>query len=185
MTYLSLLRIELAIKREYFNLTSKGKPLKIYSFKYKVIIKMKTKIYILLAFIFCISIATKADTIDTWKVYYNGIEVHLLNLKNAVYKPMLQLSINTIEAGDSITVIYSTDTPCSICSFSLIVEDENRQVVLIKKVIGEQLPISFLIKDLLDYKERGGQSIYKIFHTSNKGMDRKVYEKVLFSLLLK
>lgn len=146
--------------------------------------QMKIKFYILLAFIFCISFETKADTLDTYKVYYNGIEIHLFNLKNNFYNPLLELSIDTINAGDSISVRYNTDTPCSSCLYSLVIEDENRQVVLLSKVIGERTPISFSIKDLLNYRELGGHSLYKIIYTNNK-MKGKIYEWLLFSLLFK
>ncbi len=104
------------------------------------------RIIILLLFL-GINYLGKADTLTFWHVYYNANLVAELNELSNEYKLIIEKS--KIKKGDSITVYYFRDTPCSSCKSTLQVQDNNNQEVAVWNGVGTTTIKKFAIEDLL------------------------------------
>ena len=125
------------------------------------------KIFLLITLvIFGIAPKTKADTIDTWHVYYNKSRIKEFNQFN---KQEITIKIDRIKSNDSITVKYYTDRPCPDCDSHLTIMDEKHHAVVICKGKGDGVgnPLSFALKDLLAYKHRSGCNSFEIFYSEH------------------
>ncbi len=123
------------------------------------------KIFLLL-FLAIIGITqnTKGDTIDYWHVYYNKIKIAEFNSYNT---HDISIKINKVKNGDIITVRYYRDTPGSDLVTNLTVVDEKHHVILVSKGKGTGNPVSFALKDLLEYKKKHGGNTFEIFYTDS------------------
>ena len=117
---------------------------------------------------------TKADTIDFWHVYYNKAKIREFNQYST---REIILKLNKIKSGDSITVRYFRDTPCSYCSTYLTVESGKHHVILTSKGKGTYNPISFSLKDLIAYRMSSGKNYFDIFYfeRENKSLSNKIF----------
>jgi hypothetical protein len=104
---------------------------------------------------------TKADTIAYWHVYYNKTKIREFNIY-CTHEIILKL--DRIKSGDSITVKYFRDTPCSECSTFLAVDYENHYKILTRRGKGTFNPISFSLKDLIKYKKSSNKKYFDIFY---------------------
>ena len=110
---------------------------------------------------------TKADTIDYWHVYYNNIKIKEFNGHNEVHE--ITIKIDKIKNGDSISVNYYRDTHCSDCITHLTIEDGKHHTISTHqgKGAGEGNPLSFALKDLLEFRKKDGGSYFEIFYYDN------------------
>ncbi|MBX9851502.1 MAG: hypothetical protein K2X86_07055, partial [Cytophagaceae bacterium] len=81
------------------------------------------RVLLVFFFISAFSFEGMCDTIDVWHVLYNGKTLKELNLYHQGYE--IRLKASEIKKGDSITIKYSRDTPCSDCSTNLLIRDDN------------------------------------------------------------
>jgi hypothetical protein len=116
---------------------------------------------------------TKADTIDFWHVYYNKIKIKEFNEYNI---QDFIIKIDKIKRGDSITVKYFKDTHCFDCDTHLTIEDgKHHPVITLKgKGGGEGNPLSFALKDLLEFRKKNGCNSLEIFYGENANYKRPV-----------
>src|SRR6516225_2685427 len=93
------------------------------------------KVFLLLIFAIAgIAPKTKADTIDTWHVYYNKIKIKELNQFN---RQEITIKIDKIKSNDSIIVKYFYESPCQGCNTQLIIKDEKHHAVVTCKGKGD------------------------------------------------
>jgi hypothetical protein len=137
------------------------------------------KLFFLLLFAGLIHSA-KADTIDFWHVYKNGIKVKELN---GFGKNELVISQQLIQTGDTLTVRYFRDTPCSDCPTTLTVEDEKHRIITSGSGKGTFKPVSFPLRDVLAFSTATGKKTFDIYYKEGDANSR--WEKMLlFSIRL-
>ena len=131
---------------------------------------------IILVFVIAISPLNyvKADTIDFWHVSYNKIKIREYNQLVAI--ETLVLKLDSIEDNDSITVNYFRDISCNCLAF-LVLEDENQTTTLTKLRKGTFVPLTFALKELINYKNRTNKNAIEIFYTESAMRNPK--DKVL------
>ncbi|GAB2833678.1 hypothetical protein [Ferruginibacter profundus] len=132
--------------------------------------------------IFAFAQNTKADTIDFWHIYYNQTKIRACN-QFGTYQIVLKL--NSIKSGDSITVRYFRDTPCSDCPSLLTVEDEKHRVFASSKGMGTFNPVSFSLDALVELKKQGYNEPFEVFYTDGvvKGRsDKKLIFRIVIEL---
>ncbi|HEV7782150.1 MAG TPA: hypothetical protein VGO58_12840 [Chitinophagaceae bacterium] len=104
----------------------------------------------------------KADTIDYWHVYYNKIKIGEFTHYGRPHK--ITLKLDSLHYGDSITVIYSRDTPCAGCTTHLTVEDGKHHLFLSGEGKGTRNTLAFSIDKLIDLRNQGYKEYYQIFY---------------------
>ncbi len=82
---------------------------------------MKKTIVLLYVFVGIVTQA-KADTIDYWRAYYNGVEISDFQIVDG--RRTLKFEYEKIRDLDSITLKYFTDTPNSAMNGVLTAHDE-------------------------------------------------------------
>ena len=100
-----------------------------------------------------------ADTIDTWQIYHNR---QLINQSEKFNKASLVFKINELTDFDSITIIYSSDTPCSNCKTFLKSNDGTKAKLIMATGNETSTPLTFKIMDLLRYHPNGFKGVIKI-----------------------
>lgn len=121
-------------------------------------------------------LAGKADTIDFWHVYKNGVKIKECN-QFGTHELVLKLS--EIKNSDSITVKYFRDTPCHDCPTYLTAEDEKHHVVVMSKGKGTFNPVSFALKDLLEYRKATGKNTFEVYYKEGDNPVRSSKQLVL------
>ncbi|MGG9961265.1 hypothetical protein [Ferruginibacter sp. SUN106] len=123
---------------------------------------------------------TKADTIDFWHVYYNKTKIKEFNQFGT---NEIIIKLNSIKAGDSLTVRYFRDTPCPDCPSLLTVEDEQHRVFVSSKGMGTFNPVSFSLDALVELKKQGYNQPFEVFYTDGvvKGRSEK---KLIFRVVI-
>jgi len=132
------------------------------------------KIYIASCIIFCFLLNAKAayrDTVDYWRVYYNGVKLRDYDLgytsfKDAFNYTKIIFKLDSIKGEDSITVRYGSDTPCFDCTKYLAFYDGTNEVI-IGKSTGLRSPVSFILKELINFRNRTGKNIFDIFYSED------------------
>ncbi|WP_026209621.1 hypothetical protein [Cytophaga aurantiaca] len=123
---------------------------------------------------------TKADTIDFWHVYYNHTKIQEFNQYGT---HEIRLKLESLKSGDSITVKYFRDTPCSRCATYLTVEDEKHHVFVTSSGKGTFNPISFSINKLIELRKQGYMQTFEIFYFEGEIKSRS--DKILiFRIIL-
>ena len=89
---------------------------------------------------------SKADTIDVYWVYYNDTVWAKLNEYSST--TVLKLHNNLIKEKDSISIKYTSDTPCRDCTNDITIKDGKGDVVLYLKSRGSWIPFSFSLRSL-------------------------------------
>jgi len=124
---------------------------------------MRKIVFLVMSFFFVeIGIANPIDTIDYWHVYYNGVMIS--DFSQLGTTRIIILKMDSIRTTDSITVKYFRDTPCFYYSTSLMAKDEKDLTVLTNTDKGTFTPISFYLKDLIEYKKKNQNDIFEIFY---------------------
>lgn len=140
---------------------------------------MKTVLFIFLSLLGFIEMAM-ADTLDYWHVYYNNVKLKEFN-QNGNHDIILKL--DNIQKGDSITVKYFKDTPCSDCLTYLTVEDEKHHIITTSKGKGTFNPISFALKDLISFSAASGKNYFEVYYFEGD-VKRSSDKIVIFKLKL-
>lgn len=89
--------------------------------------------------------SAKADTIDYWHIHYNGQEAAVFH---EFKHPELNLARMDVGAGDSISLRYFRDTPCSDCETRLVLQSGDSSIVL-GRGQGTFQPVHFKVSQLL------------------------------------
>mgnify|MGYP001555664022 CR=1 FL=1 len=106
-----------------------------------------------------LSATAKADTIDFYWVFYNDTVWAKLN--GVMNNTELHLNGTGIKADDSITIKYTTDTPCPGCHHTLAVKDENGNKIEELDKNGSWVPFTFSIRKFShSYKPPSSYSFY-------------------------
>ncbi|MFM2307872.1 MAG: hypothetical protein RLZZ367_2541 [Bacteroidota bacterium] len=126
------------------------------------LIKMKAK-FILVSFVLntVFGLTAKADTIDFWHVYYNGVKIREYN---GYAVDIISLKADSVGSNDSITVKYFRDTPCYDCATNVTVEDDKHHVITTDNGKGTFSPVSFLLKKVVD----SGIKFFEVFYSEGE-----------------
>jgi hypothetical protein len=130
---------------------------------------MMKKLFFLLLLFSGMSQSAKADTIDFWHVYKNGIKVKEFN---SFGKNELVISQQLIQKGDTLTVRYFRDTPCSDCPTTLTVEDEKHRIITSASGKGTFNPVSFPLRDVLAFSTATGKKTFEVFYKEGDANSR-------------
>lgn len=130
---------------------------------------MMKKLFFLLLLFACMSQSAKADTIDFWHVYKNGIKVKEFN---GFGKNELVISQQLIQTGDTLTVRYFRDTPCSDCPSTVTVEDGKHRIITSASGKGTFKPVSFPLRDVLAFSTATGKKTFEVFYKEGDANSR-------------
>jgi hypothetical protein len=145
---------------------------------------------LLLIFFLAIGFAdiAKADTIDFWHVYYNGIKIKEFNQYS---KGEVSLKLKDIKKTDYLTILYFRDTPCEDCETKVEVEKTqiiNGQKLIVAKGtgVGTFKPIKIFLSSafepiIMDMQQDVFYSESFFVYYSEEGFEEKV---LLFKLKL-
>ena len=106
------------------------------------------KYFFLISFLISINIQSKADTINTWHVYYNNKKLKEYNQYNN--KEKLVLKRSDFKVGDTISIKYYTDTKCHDCIGSFTVECEEKYIVG-SDIIENEYLVKFSVEEIIHY----------------------------------
>ena len=140
---------------------------------------MKKYVFLLLLFAGMFQTA-KADTISFWHVYKNGIKVKEFN---EFGKNELVIDHRLVQSGDSITVRYFRDTPCSACPSTVTVEDEKHRIITSGSGKGTFKPVSFPLRDVLAFSTATGKKTFDVFYLEGDANSRSD-KMLLFTIRL-
>lgn len=110
-------------------------------------------------------LTAKADTIDFWHIYYNGIKIKEYNLYS---KGEIVFKIEDIKQTDSLTVKYFRDTPCSSCETQVAIESYEKHVIAKGLGRGTFNPIKISVYDLLQYYLNEGSETCEVFYLKRR-----------------
>lgn len=138
------------------------------------------KLFFLLLLFAGMCLAAKADTIDFWHVYKNGIKVKEFN---GFGKNELVISQQLIQNNDTLTVRYFRDTPCSDCPSTLTIEDEKHRIITSGSGKGTFKPVSVPLRDVLAFSTATGKKTFDVFYFEGdiRGRSQKI---MLFTIRL-
>jgi hypothetical protein len=122
----------------------------------------------------------QADTIDVWNVSYNHRVVQHFN---GYANGEIVVNVDSIKPGDSITVRYLRDTPCSDCATLLHVENEKHFVFFRSSQRGTGTPISFSVEQLRAIRNEGYIRPFLIFYSEGK-LEHRSDKILLFRIRL-
>lgn len=105
------------------------------------------------------------DTIDYWHVYYND---SVIGKYHQGTQPSITIDRNAIKKGDTLTIRYSDDTPCSECTYYLMAKDERGRRLLTTTTKRHWGKLSFQLTDLMDACHRLDCKQYR-FHYAEQG----------------
>ena len=125
---------------------------------------MKNILFILLA-AFGIAQTAKGDTTDFWHVYYNQTKIQEFG-QGGYYE--ITLKRDSIKNGDTITVKYFRDTPCSICPTFLTVENDKHEIFVVSSGKGTLNPVSFSVNRMIELSKQGGKQTFEVFYSENE-----------------
>ena len=101
-----------------------------------------TIIFVLIAFY------AKADTISTWKVYYNAKLIAEFSEVNN--QPEIVFDSDKYKPGDYLSIQYNDDMPCSDCSYEILINTENDgQEVWFNSFKNKYKPIKIGLENLV------------------------------------
>lgn len=141
---------------------------------------MTKAVYLSILMLFIAGVC-KADTIDYWHVYYNQTKIREYNQFGNAQTIVLKLA--EIRSGDSITVKYFRDTPCTDCSISLSVEDGKHRSAVTKQAKGTFTPTTFTVDDLLRFREKSGQGTFEVLYQDER-IELRNQKLLLFGIKL-
>ena len=119
------------------------------------------KLFILL--ILLISLSAKADTISSWKVYYNKTLVKQLS---DFTSNEIKIKASYYKKGDYLAITYSDDTRCNDCSYEITVVAEGKESIHVEKFKDEYKLARIDLKQLIDnYKSRNSNSLFVVYFT--------------------
>lgn len=137
------------------------------------------KLFFLLLFAGLIHSA-KADTIDFWHVYKNGIKVKEFNMFG---KNELVISRQLIQSGDSLTIRYVRDTPSVVSPITVTVEDEKHRIISSASGKGTFNPVSFPLRDVLAFSMATGKKTFDVYYKEGDANSRRD-KTLLFTIRL-
>lgn len=113
--------------------------------------------------ILLISLSVKADTISSWKVYYNKT---LIKQFNHFTTNKITVKASDYKAGDYLVITYSDDTRCDDCSYEITVVAEGKESIHVEKFKDEYKLVRIDLKQLIDnYKSRNSNSLFVVYFT--------------------
>ena len=121
---------------------------------------MKIKV---LLFIFFFSFpAAKADTISSWKVFYNNLKI--CNLTQYT-KNNIEIHTSQYKEGDYLAIQYSDDTPCHECEYEMEVVGEGKTTVFKEKFKDEHKLVKIDLKNLIDdnFKSKNSPCLFVVY----------------------
>lgn len=127
------------------------------------------KLFFLLLLFAGMSQSAKADTIDFWHVYKNGIKVKEFN---AFGKNELVIDIRLVQSKDSVTIRYFRDTPSSDCVTTVTIEDEKHRIITSGSGKGTFNPVSFPLRDVLAFSTATGKKTFEVFYKEGDANSR-------------
>lgn len=127
------------------------------------------KLFFLLLLFAGMSQSAKADTIDFWHVYKNGIKVKEFN---GFGKNELVIDLRLVQNNDSVTVRYFRDTPCSDCPSTVTVEDEKHRIITSGSGKGTFKPVSFPLRDVLAFSKATGKKTFEVYYKEGDANSR-------------
>jgi hypothetical protein len=113
----------------------------------------------------CMGNTARADTIDSWHIYHRG------KLLAQVVSPfyVLKLKAADIQPGDSLTIRYFCDTPCSDCPTKLFVKQGRCKIAGSAAGNGTGNPVSLPL------------NLLKAIHIPNHTLTLAVYYSEVFT----
>ncbi len=120
---------------------------------------MKNKIlYLFLLFSFS---AAKADTISSWKVFYNNLKICSLTQYT---KNNIDIHTSQYKKGDYLAIQYSDDMPCPKCEYEIEVVGEGKITVFKEKLKDKYKLVKIDLEDLMgSYKSKNGYSLFVVY----------------------
>lgn len=130
--------------------------------------KIKTLLFLLL---FSFS-AAKADTISSWKVFYNNLKICDLTQYT---KNNIEIHTSQYKKGDYLAIQYSDDTPCHECEYEMEVVGEGKTTVFKVKFKGKYKLVKIDLKNLIDdnYKSKKNNSLFVVYFSEVDKKGRK------------
>ena len=129
------------------------------------------KIIFLLFFLNQASANLKADTIDFCQVYLNGVEIYQNNQNS--FGQVFVLKSKELKSTDILTINYFRDTPCHDCACFMQIRTADSITILTSEGKGTFDPISFKVKELLEYCRRTNTKIVDVFRDENNPYFKK------------
>ncbi|MBF0693439.1 MAG: hypothetical protein IR153_02730 [Flavobacterium sp.] len=122
---------------------------------------MKIKI---LMFFFFLSTTTKADTITTWKVFYNNKLLKSFvqddNPKN------IHLKVSEYQEGDYLAIQYADDTRYHDCSYELKIVAEGKLEVITMEILDKYKLMKIDLKDIINnHKSNPSHNFFVVYFT--------------------
>ena len=115
------------------------------------------KIIYSLFFLF-LSVYAKADTITSWKVYYNSKLVKQFTFDSSSKE--IHINVKDYKIGDYIAIKYGDDMPCYDCSYEFYVGTEGQEVFFTRVKNKYQL-VSIDLKYIIS--EDGKDQLKRVF----------------------
>jgi hypothetical protein len=109
------------------------------------------------------------DTIDTWRVYYNGVEV---NSGNGFLECIINLNITDIKPTDTLSVHYYCDAPCSGCNYFLLVQTDKHHPVARSTMAPEGHLLELPMADIIKFIHTSGKTELLMFYSSTDDIRR-------------
>lgn len=127
---------------------------------------------ILLILIFPISFAGFCDFVDYWIIQVNDSVIYNSNEDNNSWRNLYTLRFSDLKLSknDTLKIIYQTDTPCSDCTYNLLLTD----LKMNKKKLYEKKGLSTFEITFEDFKLLKSKSTEFIYFRSDQKYLRKI-----------
>jgi hypothetical protein len=119
-----------------------------------------------LLFILCTPYAY-CDTIDTYRIYYNNKLVKEHSIASDDTIPVI-VKRSDITETDSITIIYSQDSPCESCKFYVVIIDKMKKLVKVVSAMGTETPLVFSLDEIRDWAENNSSEMFEVYYYKEK-----------------
>jgi len=118
------------------------------------------KYYLTLIILFT-TISSHADTISSWTVYLNGVK---LKTFTEFTNNKLHIKSSQLKKGTDLAIQYHDDTPCSDCTYEMIINDEYKNTIATTRFKNQNKKVHLNLAEVVkDYKANEKPKFYLIF----------------------